>query len=432
MYGMKDDAILTSIMRRVRRIVARGYMRRSLKAFCVMLACCVLCSCSIPLVSPLGDETTSADDNGSDAAAPTLVTDSLNRATVPAPTNDPRLRATAAVNAMTLEERVGQLVMAPLYAGTDPNTLQDEIIQHHIGSVLIIGKWTGGIESVSYVTDVLQNMASSDNQLLMATDQEGGLVQHLTGPGFDTIPSATEQGTYSVEQLRQSAQIWGSQLSEAGINVDLAPVLGTVVIDRASNAPIGALYRDFGLDPAGNATHGIAFIEGMRDAGVETSIKHYPGLGGVVGNTDFTASGIIDTTTTLDGEEASAFAQSLEADPAMVMMSLATYQLVDPNNPAAFSSTIIDGYLRGTLGFDGVVTSDSLSATALSGFSPDQLGMKLIEAGGDLACIGADSYVEPIVSGLLARTSSDADFAAKVTRSAIRVMTLKYRMGLAK
>ena len=64
----------------------------------------------------------------------------------------------------------------------------------------------------------------------------------------------------STNQLRQSASVWGSQLAAAGINVDLAPVLGTVVVNRAANAPIGALYRDFGLDTAGNAAHGTAFV----------------------------------------------------------------------------------------------------------------------------------------------------------------------------
>ena len=57
----------------------------------------------------------------------------------------------------------------------------------------------------------------------------------------------------STDQLRQSAAVWGNQLAQAGINVDLAPVVGTVTVPRASNAPIGALNRDFGLDAAGIA-----------------------------------------------------------------------------------------------------------------------------------------------------------------------------------
>ena len=123
-----------------------------------------------------------------------------------------------------------------------------------------------------------------------------------------------------------------------------------MTVDRSSNAPIGALYRDFGLDPAGNADHAKAFIQGMSDSGVGSAIKHYPGLGSVTGNTDFTANGILDTTTTLDGPEISAFNSTLEASPSMVMMSLATYQAIDPNNPAVFSSTLVTGYLRGKIG----------------------------------------------------------------------------------
>ena len=343
-----------------------------------------------------------------------------------------RRRAETAVNGMSVEERVGQLVMAPLFAGSDASALSDLIANRHVGSVLIIGNWVDGTAGVRQATDALQGYAPADNRLIMATDQEGGLVQHLTGAGFDAMPSAVEQGRMSADQLRASAAVWGAQLAQAGINVDLAPVLDTVTMDRASNAPIGALNRDFGLDAAGNAGHGTAFIEGLRQAGVGAAVKHYPGLGAVSGNTDFTADGILDTTTTLGGGEAGAFEQAIDAaDPVMVMMSLATYQAIDPSAPAAFSSAIIDGHLRGEAGYDGVVTSDSLSAAALGGIAPDQLGVRLVEAGGDLACIGDTAYVQPVLDGLLARARSDADFAAKVTRSATRVMTLKYLMDLA-
>ena len=345
--------------------------------------------------------------------------------------HSPHGRAVAAVNAMSLAERVGQLVMAPLYAGSDPSSLQDLIMNQHVGSVLIIGNWNSGTAGVAAATSALQSYAPDNNQLLMTTDQEGGLVQHLQGAGFDQMPSATDQGTMSTDQLRQSAAVWGSQLKSAGINVDLAPVVGTVTVDRASNGPIGALYRDFGLDADGNADHAKAFIQGMADSGVGSAIKHYPGLGSVTGNTDFTADGILDTTTTLDGAEIGAFNSTLEANPSMVMMSLATYQAIDPNNPAVFSSALVTDYLRNTVGFQGVITSDSLSATALGGIQPSDLGVRLVEAGGDLACIGASDYVQPILDGLNAKAAADSAFADKVAQSAIRVMTLKYSMGLA-
>ena len=359
--------------------------------------------------------------------------ESLGKSAVPSVVDDsPHGKAVRAVDAMNIDERVGQLVMAPLPAGSNPATLRDLIVDRHVGSVLIIGNWDSGTAGVSSATSELQSYASSDNQLLMATDQEGGSVQHLKGSGFDTMPAATDQGTMSASQLRQSAAIWGAQLKSAGINVDLAPVVDTVTVNRPSNAPIGALDRDFGLDAAGNAEHAKAFIRGMSDSGVGSVIKHYPGLGSVTGNTDFTASSILDTTTTLDGPEINAFNATFDANPSMVMMSLATYQRIDPDNPAVFSHSLITDYLRGTIGFQGVVTSDSMSAAALSGIQPSDLGVRLIEAGGDLACIGASSYVQPVLDGLKAKASADPSFAQQVTRSVERVMTLKYSIGLAR
>lgn len=347
--------------------------------------------------------------------------------------DSPAAKASRAIATMSLDERAGQLIMAPMFAGGNPADLSALISTRHVGSVVLIGNWNNGTAAAKTAADALQSYAPSGNQLIVSTDQEGGQVQHLKGSGFDTMPSAVAQGQMSADTLRSSAKTWGGQLKQAGINVDLAPVLGTVQVKRSSNAPIGALNRDFGLDSNGNAQHGIAFIEGMRDAGVGATVKHYPGLGAVTGNTDFTTEGILDTTTTLDGEEIGAFNTTIkQAKPAMVMMSLATYQRIDSSAPAAFSSKIIDGTLRGSVGYDGVVISDSLSAAAVSGIATKDLGVRLVDAGGDLACIGDTSYVTLILDGIIARAQSDPAFAKKVTASATRVMTLKYQMGLAK
>ena len=347
--------------------------------------------------------------------------------------DSPAAKASRAIATMSLDERAGQLIMAPMFAGGNPADLSALISTRHVGSVVLIGNWNNGTAAAKTAADALQSYAPSGNQLIVSTDQEGGQVQHLKGSGFDTMPSAVAQGQMSADTLRSSAKTWGGQLKQAGINVDLAPVLGTVQVKRSSNAPIGALNRDFGLDSNGNAQHGIAFVEGMRDAGIGATVKHYPGLGAVTGNTDFTTEGILDTTTTLDDEEIGAFNTTIkQAKPAMVMMSLATYQRIDSSAPAAFSSKIIDGTLRGSVGYDGVVISDSLSAAAVSGIATKDLGVRLVDAGGDLACIGDTSYVTPILDGIIARAQSDPAFAKKVTASATRVMTLKYQMGLAK
>lgn len=422
---MRMVPYVRGIMAGMRRRL-RGIFVRCSTVVCVLVPF-ALTACSADIPSDSSD----TSDTSVSSSAPSH--DSLNRDSAPSVSDESSYdKAVKAVDAMTLRERVGQLAMVPLYAGSDPSVLEELVEESHVGSILLIGNWTSGVDGVAQATSALQSYAPDDNKLLVTTDQEGGLVQHLQGDGFDRMPSATNQGGMSLDQLRFSAGVWGSQLKSAGVNIDLAPVVGTVTVARDSNAPIGALDRDFGLDASGNANHAKAFIQGMHDAGVGSVVKHYPGLGSVTGNTDFTADGILDTTTTLDSDQIEAFNSSLDADPAMVMMSLATYQAIDPDNPAVFSSMLITDYLRGKIGFQGVVTSDSMSATALGGYEPSELGVRLVDAGGDLACIGDVDYVQPILDGLHAKASSDSAFSKKVRQSAIRVMTLKYEMGLAK
>ena len=357
--------------------------------------------------------------------------DSLDRQAMPSPDMSPQSQAERAVAAMSLEEQIGQLVMTTLNVGTDPASLKTHIADDHVGSVLLLGNWTGGTAQIRQVTDALQSYAPAGRQLIIATDQEGGQVQHLTGEGFSRMPAATVQGSMPLDQLKQEAATWGAALGEAGVNVNLAPVVDTVEVPRASNAPVGALNRDFGGDAQSNGEHAAAFIEGMRQANIETAIKHFPGLGAVQGNTDFTTSGISDTTTTFDQGQLTGFAVALKSQPAMVMMSLATYTQMDAHSPAAFSKAIVTDYLRQKLGFQGVVTSDSLSATAVSNTPPSELAVTFVEAGGDLACFGDADYVHPALDGLRTRVQQDQQFAQQVTQAATRVMTLKYQMGLA-
>ena len=333
---------------------------------------------------------------------------------------------------MSPEERAAQTMMVPLQNTDDPSALRPLLADQHVGSVVLLGQWTTGTAGVKAATDQLRALAGADNPLLVGVDQEGGLVQHLKGTGFDTMPSGVEQGALDAATLRAQAKAWGGQLAQAGVNVDLAPVTDTVTVpDRATNAPIGALDRDFGLDAAGNATHATAYVQGLGDAKVMGTLKHFPGLGGVTGNTDFTAEGIVDSTTTADGAEVAAFRQAIaESSPAMVMMSLATYTQLDASSPAAFSSTVVDGLLRGQLGYDGVVISDSLSAAAVSNVPTDQLGVRFIQAGGDLICVGDPSMSQTILDGIVATMRSDPGFAKRVDQAATRVLTLKAKEGL--
>ncbi len=182
--------------------------------------------------------------------------------------------------------------------------------------------------------------------------------------------------------LQGNAVVWGRQLLSAGVNMNLAPVADTVPPDLVTvNAPIGKFDREYGNDPTTVAVHSTAFMRGMRQAGVDPTIKHFPGLGRVIGNTDVTAN-VVDGVTTATDPYLQPFRSGIQAGTPFVMVSSAIYSRIDPRNQAAFSSAVIRGMLRGSLGFRGVVISDDLGqAAAVADRTPAPARRRLLHRG---------------------------------------------------
>ena len=215
-----------------------------------------------------------------------------------------------------------------------------------------------------------------------------------------------------------------------GSNLDFAPVADVVPPGTdATNAPIGALMREYGHDPLTAGSHAAAFIAGMTSAGVATTAKHFPGLGRVTNNTDFSA-GVVDTVTTANDPYLDSFRDTITAGVPFVMVALATYTQIDPAHLAAFSSTVIDGLLRGKLGFRGVVVSDSLTAAAVSSMPPGQRAIDFLLAGGDLIVARSATAVVAMVAAVQARAATYTAFAKLVDNAALPVLEAKQAAGL--
>ncbi|HVQ23036.1 MAG TPA: glycoside hydrolase family 3 N-terminal domain-containing protein, partial [Candidatus Saccharimonadia bacterium] len=179
-------------------------------------------------------------------------------------------------------QRIGQLFMVGLRKDRVDQALRNAVTTSHFGSVAFTTQTAVGVNGVRAIADDVQGLVTDESTrgigFLVAANQEGGRIQGLSGPGFDTIPSALVQGRWTPAKLETNAATWGSQLLNAGINVDLAPVADVVPPGTdAKNAPIGKLKRAYGHDPATVASHVGAFIAGMQKAGVATSAKHFPG-----------------------------------------------------------------------------------------------------------------------------------------------------------
>ncbi len=336
---------------------------------------------------------------------------------------------------MTEEQRVGQLFLLGI-GGDRLSPAETAAIEgDHLGSAWFYNTRTGGVAGVQPLTAEIQALATDANthgvRFFIGADQEGGLVQRLSGPGFSTIPSALQQGQLPIPTLEADAGTWGRELSAAGVNLDFAPVMDVVPPGAdATNEPIGALQREYGHDPATVGGHGAAVVRGMAQAGIPTTIKHFPGLGRVVGNTD-TVAGVVDSTTTADDPYLESFETGIGAGAAFVMVSLATYTAIDPAHQAVFSPTIIGTLLRGRLGFQGVVMSDDLGAAAsAASLAPGDRATAFIAAGGDLMIVLGVDPASQMAAAVLARAGSDSGFAALVDAAALRVLRAKDAYGL--
>lgn len=342
----------------------------------------------------------------------------------------------AVLASMTLEQEVGEVFMVGGPAtGVGADTVA-AVRDRHVGSVILTGRSTAGTAATARVTAGIQALATpaatAGTGLLVATDQEGGNVQVLQGPGFSAIPTALQQGTQPTATLRSEAGTWGRQLGAAGVNVNLAPVLDTVPSPAAAanNPPVGVFDREYGYDPATVASHGVAFAQGMADAGIAATAKHFPGLGRVSQNTD-TASGVTDTVTTRSDPYLEPFRSAVQAGIPMVMISTAYYSRIDPGSPAAFSSTVINGMVRGDLGFRGVVVSDDLgNARQVAAWSPGDRAVKFLTAGGDLVLDVNPSLLPAMYDAVLARARTNAGFGTHVRQAALRVLQVKAQHGL--
>jgi beta-N-acetylhexosaminidase len=389
---------------------------------------------------------TTAATTGTSASEPaTHTTPSATRTTSSAPAVPSSVKPTTTkpatscvdrtVNAMSTAQRVGQLFMTGVSSTGMTTSEADVITRGKVGSAFLMGRTTGGTAAVKSLTARVRSrgpsVSGSKLGMFIATDQEGGQVQVLGGPGFSTIPSAVTQGQWSTSTLQSSARTWGRQLRSAGVNMNLAPVADTVPPDLTGvNAPIGKFDREYGTDPATVASHSTAFMRGMKQVGVDPAIKHFPGLGRVTGNTDVTAH-VVDSVTTRTDPFLQPFRSGIQAGTPFVMVSSAIYSRIDPNNQAAFSSAVIRGMLRGSLGFQGAVISDDLGkAVAVADRTPAQRAVDYFTAGGNLLLTVKPADIAPMTSAVITALPKNAALRSAVNDSLHRVLTAKRNAGL--
>lgn len=291
---------------------------------------------------------------------------------------------------MSIEEKVGQLLMTHFNGEIFNDDAQQLIQKAHIGGIIYYN-WANGLHSpqqVQKLSNDLQKHARAQHlsiPLLIAIDQEGGLVNRLVS-GFTIFP-----GNYALGQSNEpefafsSALATGSEMRAVGINMNLAPV-----VDVNSNPLKFALgMRCFDSSPEIVTHLGSLTLKGYCKAKIIATLKHFPGYGEAAVDPHLELPVINKSKKELDGVELLPF-KNLASSADAIMSAHVLVPALDFENCATLSPAIIEGLLRKQWGYKGIILSDSLVMQGLlsSCGNIEEAAVRALEAGHDILILG--------------------------------------------
>ncbi len=331
---------------------------------------------------------------------------------------------------MTVEEQIGQLLVVGFQGTCVPQTLRELIEHHHVGNIILFSRNIQDTHQLLDLTHSLQAIAKAAGHrspLLIMLDQENGMVRRL-GQDATTFPGNMALGAIGSEQIAyEIAQATGRELKALGINMNLAPVVD--VNNNPANPVISV--RSFGTDPQQVARLAVATVKGYQEAGIVSTLKHFPGHGDTSVDSHLALPTIPYTFERLEQVELVPFRRCIQAGADCVMIAHIYFPALmqDKALPATVSPIIIQGLLRQQLGFNGVIISDCMEMNAiLRTVGIEQGSVMALQAGTDLVLI-SHIYERQLASLVAIQAAIQAGQLSRETihRAAERVLRLKER-----
>jgi beta-N-acetylhexosaminidase len=319
----------------------------------------------------------------------------------------------------------GQRTVVGFTGTTIPGPVRRGVRLGRIGAVILFADNIPSRSAVRRLTSTLQRIPRPAGlkrfPLLVMTDQEGGLVKRISGaPNV----SAAEMGRRGPAYSKRQGRLTARNLLNAGINVDLAPVLDV----GRPGGNIESTGRAFGSTVRKVERTAIPFARALEANGVAATAKHFPGLGAVRLNTDDAVQRVRLSKAALRKVDEAPYRAFIRSGGDMVMVGTAIYPAFGPK-PAAFEKRIVTGELRRRLGFRGVTITDALETVAARDYGGSRkVALSAARAGMDLmlytdwreALKGQDAMKGRLRSGKLGR--------AAFRRSVDRILRLRARL----
>jgi len=317
----------------------------------------------------------------------------------------------AGLNDVT-RKRIGQLFIVGFEGTVMTPELEAFFKKYYPGGVLLLSKNILSSHQIAKLNEELQTLSlqTTEQPLLIAIDQEGGLVSRI-----DFLDELTAQS--EIEESTSAYQIGlkrGEELKELGINLNLSPLM-----DNASKDDY--IYnRSFQKDPELTGEIGKSLILGQQEAGIFSAIKHFPGYTGMATNPEEKLMIAPSFPIIVQFEEA------LKVEPAFVMTANAIYEDIDSRLPFTFSETAID-YLKDNLGRGILILSDDLSQNSLlNSYTLKEIVANPINAGVDLEIIsGYRSSVNEALDAFLNAVNDQEVSLEKIDKAILRIIQLK-------
>lgn len=337
------------------------------------------------------------------------------------------------VASMSLEEKVGQMMMVG-FEGLQPGPdITSAIQDRHIGAVILFGRNIESHEQVAASNAALQALAAQANQpakLMIAIDQEGGATRRFTdiGPYYSEPMIGEMGGEAASAAAQQQASSAARDLKKLGINTNLAPVVD--VSDGWGSIMDG---RSFGSDSEVVTELGGMAVRGYNNATTISCPKHFPGHGSADGDSEESLPTVDLSLEGIEQSELPPFKKVIEEGAPMIMVAHLSVPALDATGtPASLSRTIVSGLLRTNLAFPGVIITDDLEMGAITGsMTVGDAAVNAVAAGNDMIIVGhttanqLEAY-DTLLAAVKAGKIKEEDINKSVTR--IIDMKKKYRL----
>ncbi|MGA9479465.1 MAG: glycoside hydrolase family 3 N-terminal domain-containing protein, partial [Desulfobacterales bacterium] len=253
-------------------------------------------------------------------------------------------------------------------------------------------------------------------------DQEGGEVARLKKP-FTQLPGASQMR--DEEDVTHFARMTAADLRNAGINMNMAPVLD-VAPEEISSVMAS---RSFGADPSRVAAMGCRMIDQLQRRNIMAVAKHFPGIGRTVLDSHDDMPTLSVDLEELRQVDLVPFAAAIDHRTAGMMLSHIFYDRIDPEWPASLSPAIVRDILRRDMGYDGLVLTDDLDMGAIKRhYDIRTVVRQILVAGVDVALIcHKGPNIESAHEEMIRQMSDSADLRRRGMASVARLLKLKHQ-----